>query len=504
MFKHLKLSYPPILIDVILDGLGKINVVCGKNNSGKSTLLESIKDEAKRIMGKRLGKEEIGFIFESSADAEQWRGFSKQRLRDVYRTLLEGVGTERKVWYENEKRPFVDKVADRVKGEPHLSEWNFPDARLFGAFERLFEDSLKEIMLPPKRKLALQSKIDTNQKPSADGTGVLNYLFYAANKYGGHNSRELFEKIRDAFGKITDGYSFHISAEEENKIRLSFSNKDKPWIYAESCGLGLQDLLIILVFAILPDYQVVLIEEPESHLHPDMQRKLLSFLRGETDKQYFISTHSNIFLDNAFIDRVFFTSFDERIHVRDETSKASILDDLGYSVTENLVSDLIILVEGPYDIPVIKEFLIKLGLYDSFNIKIWPLGGDIMGQLDLSIFAQGYSIVALVDNDPGSEAQRRKFLNNCGAHGIPARRLQRYAIENYFTLRALREVFSVQVPPEITALDPDIKLEDQIGMDIKKANRRVAKAMRLDEVKDTDFMDFLIMVKAKCESIKTS
>lgn len=330
MIKHLKLNFPPILNDVVLQDLGNINVVCGKNNSGKSTLLESIKDKNKSALGRRLGKEEIDSIFNSSASVKQWIGFSDNRAREVYRMFLEEVSAEKDMWYEADKRAFVDRLSEHIRENPILRGWNFPDAFVFGALEKLFQDPSRVILLPPKRDLDLQASIDTSMKPTAEGKGVLNYLFYAASKFEGHEARELYIKISKAFIKITDGYSFHISAEEKNQIRLTFSYPRKSWIYAEACGLGLQDLLIILVFAILPNYQVILIEEPESHLHPDMQRKLLSFLKNETDKQYFISTHSNIFLNNAYIDRVFFTRFDDAIQVDDATSRASILDDLGW------------------------------------------------------------------------------------------------------------------------------------------------------------------------------
>jgi AAA domain, putative AbiEii toxin, Type IV TA system len=501
MIKHLKLKFPPILNDLVLQDLGKLNVVCGKNNSGKSTLLESIRDKEKRVLGRRFNKEENDFIFDSSVSAEQWYGFSKAGRKQAYRALLEVVSTESEIWYENEKRLFIDKVAAGIKRNNILEGWSFPDAKVLEALDTLFRDDLKAGMLPPKRTLELQATIDTNVKPSTAGIGILNYLFYAASKFKGHELRVLFEKISDAFTRITDGYSFHISAEQNSAIRLSFSYRDKSWIYAEGCGLGLQDLLVILVLALLPDYQILLVEEPESHLHPEMQRKLLSFLKNETDKQYFISTHSNVFLNNAYIDRVFFTRFADAIQVDDATSRASILDDLGYSVAENLVADLVILVEGPNDFGVVEEFLVKMGLDQDYDIKIWPLGGDIMASLDLSVFTPNHSIIALIDNDPGSEKARKKFMKNCGAVGIRVTRLKRYAIENYFTLEALRQVFSIQIPDEITEIAGDIKLEEQIGMNVKGANRRVARAMSIDEIKGTDLFDFFMEVQKLCKGI---
>ena len=261
----------------------------------------------------------------------------------------------------------------------------------------------------------------------------------------------------------------------------------------------------MLFFVASPEYQIVLLEEPESHLHPEWQRRFLSYLRDGTDKQYFLSTHSNIFLDSGLVDRVFFTSFKEEITVHDATSRAILLSDLGYSVTDNLVSDLILLVEGPKDSQVIEEFLVKMKVWGEYNIKIWPLGGDIMDQVDLSVFSESKNILALVDNDPGSAEVRKKFMSNCGSLNIPVTQLTRYAMENYFSLRAIREVYKqwgTTISNGVQEIAPTTKVETQIGINVKRNNRLIAAEMTLSEVEGTDDLySFLQTVHQKCQEI---
>jgi hypothetical protein len=190
----------------------------------------------------------------------------------------------------------------------------------------------------------------------------------------------------------------------------------------------------------------------------------LYYLAKHTEKQYFISTHSNIFLDSV--------------------------------ITDNLVSDLIVLTEGPYDRPVLIDFLLKMDLYNRFNIKFWPLGGDIMDKLDLSVFSELYNIVALVDKDPGSTKTRNKFMKNCKGYGIKVHRLERYALENYFTLSALRQVFRDRIPKDLTSLDPDKKLEDQIGLNPRKKNKEIASKMSIEDIENTDLYSFFKNVES--------
>lgn len=492
MFQHLEIKNIKALRECELRDLGKINVLCGKNNSGKSTVLEGISDKTKRFLGVTLGDEQVNSIHTACAElASRYSLQGPETLSQKLLRVLHETAQSKSIWYADSGGSFATDVCTKM---------DFAAARqtILNIWEKLYEDSERTALLSPKRRLELTQAVNSTQEALPHGEGVLNQLFYTKNQDRNSDIKKNYEQLIQAFSDISSGYSFDIFLGPSNKISLSFAQESKPFINAQDCGLGLQDLLVILFFSFHPNYSVILIEEPESHLHPEMQKKLLYFLRNGTDKQIFLTTHSNVFLNNALVNRVFFTSFVDSVNVDDATSRASILDDLGYSVADNLVSDLVILVEGPKDVPVIEEFLIKLDLDKTFDIKIWPLGGDIMGQVDLSIFAQNYSIIALIDQDPGSESVRRRFIRNCEDNDIPVHRLQRYAIENYFTLRALRQVFSIQIPADITEIDPNKKLENQIGLDVKRTNRRVAKAMSIDEIRDTDLFEFFSRVREKC------
>ena len=175
---------------------------------------------------------------------------------------------------------------------------------------------------------------DEGIKPS--GAGILNAIFYARSQHAESEEQKNLKEIQDAFYEISSGYQFDVILGKNRKLSLNFSKKGQPWRPAKDCGLGLQDLLVIVFFCKYPEYDLILIEEPESHIHPDMQRKLCLYLNSCKDKQFILSTHSNIFLDDAMIDKVYHVQFTEAIEATDVTTKAGLLNELGYSVADNI------------------------------------------------------------------------------------------------------------------------------------------------------------------------
>ncbi len=297
MYQFLKLFNLKGLKECSLSDLGQINVICGKNNSGKSTILEAIATANNRAIGKRLESVNADSIYNSSINRTGWGG-GTTFLNNEYKRILVDL-TKNRIWYSNEKEIFLVELRRRVSEIPGNENKQLPPEVISSLYEGILADKSRTALIPAKRELELEKTIQGADPIIPNGQGILNYLFSAKNQPKGSDKRNIFEKIAAAVSYISGGYNFDVFMQPSNAIILYFAFGESSWIPSRDCGLGLQDLLVIAYYSIVPDNDIILIEEPEIHIHPDMQRKLLSFFREQTSKQYFLTTHSNIFVNNT-------------------------------------------------------------------------------------------------------------------------------------------------------------------------------------------------------------
>ena len=112
------------------------------------------------------------------------------------------------------------------------------------------------------------------------------------------NNLNLQKEINDCMSYIMDGVKLEIKGEERTasvlRLFLTINDKDHPF-KAINCGFGYRYILPIVVSSLTMEKGCLFIENPEAHLHPKAQSRLMEVLCNKLsskDVQIFIETHS--------------------------------------------------------------------------------------------------------------------------------------------------------------------------------------------------------------------
>lgn len=385
---------------IYLDNLEKINIIIGKNNCGKSnvlrflqTLNSNIQDFKKfpndiQNQHRRNGKESILQLKIKGEDLpNNTEKISHGRIFNYNEFFRKYHLFDFSISSQSIELPEMINKLDKRELVPFQNIYSSASSAILletikdtwtKSIINFIRDDFKDLIYIPHLRVIKEGHSFGDSNSSINGSNIISKMFEMQNpSIGDEKSKDKFNLIQKFVRELVNKPRLKIEIPHtKEEIVLTIDDNRLP---LESFGTGIHQLVLMCSSLVIHENSIVCIEEPEIHLHPELQRKFINFL-NETKNIYFITTHSNIFLDSRYNTSIYHVKNDgikSTIFNANRTEKTfSILNDLGYRSSDILQSNGIIWVEGPSD----RIFLLKW---------IYLLDSDLVEGLDFSIMFYG-------------------------------------------------------------------------------------------------------------------
>ena len=473
----------------------KINVFIGKNNSGKSSCLDIIKDiidpneldnnpflknglEIQLVHA--LSEEEIRYVFSENTfgggiPTENHYMFGKNYIG---KKMNFRISVEKD--YRTRERDFQYQYVENknVFEAEYNNYWN-----QFGERMRSLWKEYEFRRLDAERNIV--PEVESNDENiNLNGEGASNLIRKIIN-YSEYDENIVQEELLTALNAIiypeTTYENIKIQqVDDAGELKWEIFLQEKGKRYALSkMGSGLKTIILVLAnLLIIPKLKayknkkiIYAFEELENNLHPALQRKLFEYIykyAQDNDIMIFLTTHSHVAI-NTFCDKegtqIFHVEKQDgvsKMHkIDDYISKTTLLNDLDVRASDILQSNGIIWVEGPSDRVYIKRWLKIFGgdeIEEGRDYQFLYYGGRLLSHYTaeqdcedlISILLTNRNAAIVIDSDKRKNNSKinetkKRVKNEFEKYGAFCWITKGKEIENYLEKEAIEEAFGKKV-----------------------------------------------------------
>jgi AAA15 family ATPase/GTPase len=407
--------------DVIIHFNKDINIFTGANNSGKTTVLEAIAlwNECFEKLIVQIGKADTkrniqkgDFILGTSQPKyvphTEIVSVRSPSYEDIFYNLkiTQPIFIQAQIQDDVSNKSldigFTIRPARGNQYEISLDNFKDFDFNNFNVFLQKLPESINLTFASPVANLKDNEDFETLPKiklltNSRASVVVLRNRIYQLKK----NStlfNDFVNNLKYVLSNSQEDIIFTINGDEARdtqlKIDVQIGNRDVPKAISLLGSGSLQIIEILLsLYEGKKDINLILLDEPDSHIHRDIQKRLLEILvRFTEDTQVFLTTHNEALIRSALSSYLFHIeakpryqyrniSFDVPLGIKkglQPTPYLNIINSIsggsGLDFINALESDKIVLVEGEDDARYIS-ILLKAKINNNKKYVFWSFEG---------------------------------------------------------------------------------------------------------------------------------
>ncbi len=453
-------GFPPISQFEVTD-LADIVVLAGPNGVGKTNLLTSLLNVFQNPEGIPNA---IAVVQTTTHEEEEVWG---QKTLDT--SVPEEAAKLRVFLQRNQKRGQLcsgvinfDSARQLEQIQPYGFSWDFQDPFFeevgwnfsFRPMKGRFQDTIHSL----HRKIRSQKEGIAKKALALQASGETSMDL---------NFRDPLEKFYEAFTKLLPGRTLEAFDEQSQTIQYRIDGVLLP---LNSLSSGEKEVVTIVFDFLLRDPHdcIIVFDEPELHLHPELSYRLLRTLRDVGERNQFIfSTHSPEIITASLDHSVVFVAPsnlsrpNQAVQLREDDEATRVLHLIGQSIGVVSLGKKIVLIEGT------KSSLDK----QTYGSIVGPLFPDLVlvpvgGKESISSFLNAFETVLSktvwgVDFFMLCDGDTSVGLASCSSSRL--RLLPRYHIENYFLdERVLARIFEILGEPDGSWLRDPARIRAEI------------------------------------------
>jgi len=511
--------------DIKIEFNSQLNLFTGVNNSGKTTILEAIAlwSECfdKIINRSKKGEYRLGYSSNYHKTYFDYRHIQSIRTTS-YKDIFYNLNVKNKIELtmkvvSNSDSIDIGFIIENASGSNYkiyLSNYSSFDYQLFNRFFDKFPNPITTIFSSPIANLNPIEEFRTQPQikdklQQRDSVSVLRNRLIRLDE---DDYYKFVSTLSHILSDKKDDITFNTNSNIKNDVCIDYDITLNSKDIAKNLSLvGSGTLQIIEILLSLyenrKDLNIILLDEPDSHIHRDIQKRLMRVLTNfSSNIQIFISTHNESLIRSSKPEHIFHLEkiskklyrpivYDEQIYINNgliPSKHLKVLQDLGNESALDLINaleaDKLILVEGKYDPKYIQYILDKSNDTNSHNIAYWSFEGidnvfkhifsykDMFSKIknDKTLWEKS---ILIIDRDYLTDRQANDLKSNLKKKlGIPIIIWNFYTIES--VLLSNRDVLSKIIYEYISS--SDIKQQniiDDINSEIESIAQNKLKSL---------------------------